>query len=409
MPLPPIPDWIGRAGSGCGNTTVSLTLDNIRLAIAGATPEERNAFAATLFQDCNVALMTGDSLATAFNNSADYHYDAITADLRKGSDYVNSHDLVHAMGNATLDDAATVCVTFLDKDNDSSPWAKALTDIPLEIQAMVGCADLGAVAASVNQEDDCLKAQVDKLVPIVDGQRTLTHGFEDILRDILVPILRSLIHVQIVCDPALPPGLSATIAPQGVIIITLNLFGIVPCGGEGGGVGVADDNVKYFPCGTGHDPTNLNVPMLADAQGNTQAPLFQLIIDKLSNLESCCPPCRNTERLILTGIQGVGDATLPADGDKTTYEEIYFEITQAGAQRAADFSNPPRWKYGTFTWVYGDGTHSHPQFVNYNFQRFFTPRDEITAYGIAWHLEPGIVANVFGAPLPPWRGGVVYD
>lgn len=405
MPVPPVPMWIGTGPQICSNGTALLELPNITQAIVKATNGERSAFASALEGPCNVALKTGDDLATMFNNAYPYDLAFINNQLRSQSNFLEIEDMMHAYGNALIGLQVAFAGQLVNKDNTDSPIAIAMLDAPLNIQAAVGCAQATTLAAAVDTQQDCLQTWIQSFTAFLQADFQNTPLLQSFLKDILQPLLQKLIKFQYECDPTHPVGARATVSPDGVVVVTINLAGIVPCPGEGGDLAIKDAEILYYACGQVAPPTALNVPVLSDAAGNTQAPLFQLIVDKLANLQECCPPCQTPERLLFTGVQFIGDATLPSDGKNILFPTIWWEITKQVAQGEANFSNPPRWKYGTFTWVYQDATHSQPQFINYDGQRFFAPRD---AVGIAWHLEPGIIASVHGYSRPPWTGGVTY-
>jgi hypothetical protein len=171
---------------------------------------------------------------------------------------------------------------------------------------------------------------------------------------------------------------------------------------------IRDVTVGFFDCNSPTFLRQLEFPSLIGNDGCDVSTVFQLIIDKLSNLERCCSPCQGTEYKMLTGISGVGSLTLPVVPPFTTISTIWFAITQEQAQKEANFSNPPRWKYGSFTWVADDGTDSKPQFINYNAHRFRPPQAPPKAVAISWHLEPGVVADVYGTAIGDWTGGVLF-
>lgn len=228
------------------------------------------------------------------------------------------------------------------------------------------------------------------------------------IRSTLLPWILQNVSLQIICDPSKPPGLSFTLGAEGQKLVDLvyNLYPTIDCGG--GTVQGEDVVVQYNACGQQGPPSEIVVPSVVGPTGSTQVGWMQLVLDKLSNLEACCPPCDKTELVVLEGIKDIGVAQFPSVGQQQFYDGLWFEITASAAQIAAEFSNPPRWKYGTFTFQYADGTFSNPQFVNYDRQRFFIPRQDTPCIGMSWHLAPGIVATVHGVIEPTWFGGVVY-
>jgi hypothetical protein len=392
----------------CSPTTVDLTLENMIQALVKGNKTEQKIFGEALQNLSNVALMDGVSLDTIGNNSSFDQLAAFNERLKADGVYFTMADLIQLLHFADFADVTQVCAELVCRGDPDSPLAVAINEAQLPCRQKLGDAELSKAGDAINGNGTGLTVLLNALLNIDTGIPMLNVGLKDWILRNLIPWLKANVQFQIICDSRFPQGLSAKVNFQLQIVITYNLYPIVPCGPGGGGDMQKDDVVEYFKCGEGNNPTFITAPFLADAGGMTNAAVFQLIIDKLSNLERCCPPCPGVEKLLLTAIQGVGNATLPGDGTATWFQTILFEITQEVAQGAANFSNPPRWKYGSFTWVYHDGTHSQPMFVNYDNHRFYVPKPENPAVGIAWHLEPGIVANVYGPPTNLWLGGSVY-
>jgi len=224
----------------------------------------------------------------------------------------------------------------------------------------------------------------------------------------LLPWIMQNVSLEIICDPARPPGLSFVIVGEKPLLrLTYNLYPQIDCAG-GSGVNIQDVLVSFKSCGAGNVLTDLTVPSIVGPSGETSVELFQLIVDKLSNLERCCQPCPTTEIIVAPGIRGVGSAIFPTVGVNQVYDNLHVIITAQAAQILAEFSNPPRWKYGSFAFIYADGTLSNPQFINYTGQRLFVPRREVPCVGMTYHMADDVIADVYGVSEPIWAGGVVY-
>lgn len=316
--------------------------------------------------------------------------------------------LTAVLNNATAQQLTAFAGPLVCTGDPTSPLATAIEEASPECQTQLGSANELTIARAITGE---LPAVLEVLTAILHPEGdvlVLTEQIAGWVISNLLPFIVQQTSVSVICDPTQPPGFSVQIVGEKPFLrLVLNLSPTIDCTG-GGGVETADVILQYETCDPTQPPAQVVAPSLVSVSGTNSAQLFQIILDKLSNLERCCNPCDETDFQVLTGISGIGQQLFPTSGVYTQFDAIEVDITAARAQIATIFSNPPRWKYGTFTFLYTDGTFSAPQFVNYSGQKFFVPRSEYPCVGIGWHLAPGVIANVIGFAQANWLGGVQY-
>jgi hypothetical protein len=213
-------------------------------------------------------------------------------------------------------------------------------------------------------------------------------------KNVAWPWIEKYVQLDIICDDSQPPGLGfgVNVLPP-AFVITFNLSGFIDCGGQG--TNINTEAIQWNDCSNEEEePYQLAVPVLIDADGNDQGKYFQLLLDKLTTLEKCCNPCTSSNSShAYAGLQDTGVQDISSTFPGLPYS-MRIDVTASQAQGAANFSNPPRWKYGTLSIGDSDGDVTGPFFVNYTGQIFYFNQQVTSPVTVSYHFEPGVVATL---------------
>ncbi|PWT74273.1 MAG: hypothetical protein C5B59_11500 [Bacteroidetes bacterium] len=323
-----------------------------------------------------------------------------------GTALLTAQGIVDILSTGSLDTMVSLADLLVCQGDPTSPLAISVDKSDPACQGQLGSSVAGAIGQAIKDNAPGIVALLAALIFPEGEGLAIAVELLDFIKQRLIPWLIANTEIHVICDPNAPPGFSLVVDDHPVFKVVINLFPTLDCGGGGPAVDVRDMVIQFNACDSSQGPLQVVAPTLVGPGGENSAALFQLIVDKLANLQKCCPPCRMVNQLVAEGIRDVGNINFPTTSFYTGYDNLQFIVTQAVAQGAAHFSNPPRWKFGTFTFKYADGSFSKPQFCNYSGQRFFVPRRDVPCIGIGYHLEPAVIATVYGEAEPDWLGGI---
>lgn len=206
----------------------------------------------------------------------------------------------------------------------------------------------------------------------------------------LRPLLRPLPEIQLTPNAVPTFELNTAVSPEKYVLtlpsevqqlmqLVDETFTIMRCDPENGLVSEA---------------VQMSIPMHGL---KTMSPMYSIILELLNHLLRCCLPCQKGGEILHATVDESGQA------DCAFLHQLRVNVQIEDFPIDTTFASPDIKKYGSIRWVHEGGRMGELMFINSNNQIFRTEAGDVIGY--AWHLQPGVVADIYVVQTADMIGG----